>query len=53
VPEVSEGFFQVSDETATLSGLYDDVVNIDLQVAHYLSFEIELHTLLVGGPRIL
>jgi hypothetical protein len=44
VPEAVEGFFQVSDETAALSGLHDDVIDIDLQVVPYLPFEIELHT---------
>jgi hypothetical protein len=53
VPEVSKSFFQVGIETATLSGLYNDVINIDLQVAPDLSFEIELHTPLLGGPHIL
>jgi hypothetical protein len=53
VPEVSEGFFQVGDEIATLACLYDDVVNIDLQVALDFCFETELHTPLVGGPCIL
>jgi hypothetical protein len=32
-PKLSEGFFQVGDETAALPGLHDDVVDIDLQVA--------------------
>jgi hypothetical protein len=50
VPEVNEGFLKVGDETAALSGLYDDVINIELQVAPDLSFETELHTPLVGGP---
>jgi hypothetical protein len=41
-PEVSEGFFQVSDETTTLLGLHDDVVTIDLQVVHDFPFETRL-----------
>jgi hypothetical protein len=53
VPKVSEGFFQVSDEIATLVCLYNDVVNIDLQVAPDFYFKTELHTPLVGGPCIL
>jgi hypothetical protein len=52
-PEVVEDFFQVGDEIAALSGLHDDVIDIDLQVAPYLPFEAELHTLLVCGPCIL
>jgi hypothetical protein len=53
VPEVSKGFLKVNDKTATLLGLYDDVINIDLHVPRDLSLETELHTPLVGGPRIL
>jgi hypothetical protein len=30
VPKVIEGFFQVDDETTALSGLHDDIINIDL-----------------------
>ncbi len=52
-PEVSEGFFQVGDETAALLGLHDDVVDIDLQVVSYLLFEATLHTSLVCSPRVL
>ncbi len=51
--EVREGFFQVSDETAALPGLYDDVVDIDLQVVPDLPFKTGLHTPLVGGPCVL
>jgi hypothetical protein len=51
--DVSEGFFQIGNEAATLPGLDDDVVNVDLQVAPDLPFKTGLHTLLVGGPRIL
>jgi hypothetical protein len=29
-PEVIEAFFQVDDATATLLGLHNDVINIDL-----------------------
>jgi hypothetical protein len=53
VPEVVEGFLQVSYETATLSGLHNDVIDINLQVVPYSPFEIELHTPLVGGPYVL
>jgi hypothetical protein len=53
VPEVSEGFFLVGDETATLPGHHDDVVDVDLHVVLDLPFEIGLHTPLVGGPRVL
>jgi hypothetical protein len=49
-PEAVEGFFQVGDGIGALSGLHDDVIDIDLQVAPYLPFEAELHTLLVCGP---
>jgi hypothetical protein len=50
VPEVSRGFFLVSDETATLPSLHDDVIDIDLHVALDLPFKIGLYTPLVGGP---
>jgi hypothetical protein len=50
VPEAIKGFLKVGDETVALSGLHDDVIDIDFQVAPYLPFEIELHALLVGGP---
>jgi hypothetical protein len=52
-PDVSEGFFQVSDATATLSGLHDDIVDIYLQVAPDLRFEIGLYTPLVSGLHVL
>jgi hypothetical protein len=44
VPGAVEGFFQVGNETAALSGFHDDVIDIDLQVAAYLPFKGELHT---------
>jgi hypothetical protein len=53
VHEFIEGFFQVGDDTAALSGLHDDVIDIDLQVVPYFPFETELHTPLVGGPCVL
>jgi hypothetical protein len=43
VLEAIEGFCQVGDETAALSGLHDDVINIDFYVAPYLPFETKLH----------
>jgi hypothetical protein len=52
-PVAVEGFFQVGDETAAMSGLHDDVINIDPQFAPYLPFETELHTSLVCGPCVL
>jgi hypothetical protein len=48
--QVSEGFLQVGDETAALLGLYNDVVDVDLQVLPDLPLKTRLHTLLVGGP---
>jgi hypothetical protein len=51
--EVSEGFFQVSDETTALPGLHDDVVDVDLQVVPDLPLERGLHTPLLGGPHVL
>jgi hypothetical protein len=53
VHEFIEGFFQVGDDTNALSGLHDDVIDIDLQVVPYFLFETELHTPLVGGPCVL
>jgi hypothetical protein len=50
---VTEGFFQVDDETAALPGLHDDVIDIDLQVVPNLPFKIGLHTQLVGDPHVL
>jgi hypothetical protein len=51
--EVVESFFWVDNEAAALSRFYDDVVDIDLQVAPYWTFEVELHTPLVCSPYIL
>jgi hypothetical protein len=51
--EAVESFFQVGDETTTLSGLHDNVIDIDLHVAPYLPFETKLHTPLVCGPCVL
>jgi hypothetical protein len=31
--EVSEGFFQVGDDTTALLGLHNDVIDVDFQVA--------------------
>jgi hypothetical protein len=53
VPEVGKGLFQVGDETTSLSGLHNDDVDVDLQVAPDLPFETGLHTLLVGSPHVL
>jgi hypothetical protein len=53
LPEVVEGFLQVSDEVVALSRFHDDIVDIDLQVAPYLSLEVELHIPLVCGPCVL
>jgi hypothetical protein len=50
--EAVEGFFMVGDETVALSGLLDDVLDIDLQVVPYLPFETELHTPLVCGSCV-
>jgi hypothetical protein len=48
-----ECLFKVGNEGTPLSRFYDDVINIDLQVAPYLPFEIELHTSLVCSPHVL
>jgi hypothetical protein len=53
VPKVVECFFQVSNEAIALSGFYNDVVDIDVQVVMYLLFEVEQHTSLVCGPHVL
>jgi hypothetical protein len=38
-PEVSEGFFQVNNETTILPGLQDNAVDTDLQVVPDLPFK--------------
>jgi hypothetical protein len=53
LPEVIEGFFQIRDEAATLSGFYHDVVNVHLEVTHYLLFETKLHAPLICSPCLL
>jgi hypothetical protein len=53
LPKVVKGFLQVGDEATTLLRPHDDVVDIDLQVAPYLPFEVEMHTPPVCGPCIL
>jgi hypothetical protein len=50
MPEVDEGLFQVGDEAIALLGFYDDVINVDLQIAPNLALKVGLHTLLVRGP---
>jgi hypothetical protein len=50
LPEVVKGFLRVGDEATTLLRPHDDVVDIDLQVATYLPFEVEMHTPPVCGP---
>jgi hypothetical protein len=52
-PEAIEGFFQVGDEATALLGFYDDVVDIDLQVTHYLPLEAKLHAPLICGPTFI
>jgi hypothetical protein len=51
--EVGEDFLQVEDEVTNLSGLYDDVINVDFQIVPNLPLKIGLHTPLVGGPHVL
>jgi hypothetical protein len=52
-PKVVEGFFQIKDETAPLSGFYHDVIEVDLEVTPYLLFEAKLHTPLICSPHVL
>jgi hypothetical protein len=51
--KVVEGFFQVQDEAATLLGFYHDDIDINLEVAPYLLFEVKLHAPLICSPRVL
>jgi hypothetical protein len=53
MPEIVEGFLRVEDEATALLGLYNDVVNVDLQIMPDLFLKTGLHTPLVGGPCIL
>jgi hypothetical protein len=53
LPEVVEGFFQVSDEAIALLRFHDDAVDIDFQGVPYLLLEAELHTPLICDPCVL
>jgi hypothetical protein len=53
LPEVVEGFLQIGDEVAALSGLDHDVIDINLKFIPYLLFEAKLYTQLVCSPRVL
>jgi hypothetical protein len=53
LPEVVEGFLQIGDEVAALSGLDHDVIDINLKFMPYLLFEAKLYTQLVCSPRVL
>jgi hypothetical protein len=48
--EVGEGLFQVGEGAIALPGFYDDVIDVDLQIAPDLSLKAGLHTPLVGAP---
>ena len=50
--EVVEGFSQVVDERGGVSGLDDDVVDIDLDIPTNLLPEAGLHTPLIGCARV-
>jgi hypothetical protein len=51
--EVVEGFFQIGDEATTLSGFYHEVIDVNLEVAPYLLFEVKLHAPLICSPCVL
>jgi hypothetical protein len=51
--EVIEGFFQIGDEAAALSGFYHNVIDVDLEVTPYLLIVAKLHASMICRPRVL
>jgi hypothetical protein len=51
-PKVVEGFFQTGDEIATLSRLYHDVIDVNLEAIPYFLFKAKLHAPLICSPRV-
>jgi hypothetical protein len=50
--EVFEDFSHVVDERGGVSGLDDDVIDINLDILSNLLFEVCLHTPLIGCARV-
>jgi hypothetical protein len=51
--EIGEGFTQIVEQAIYFSGLDDDVVDVDFDVAAYLLLQAGLHAPLIGGSSIL
>jgi hypothetical protein len=51
--EVGKGFSQIFEQTVSLRGFYNDVVDVDFDIAADLLLQACLHTPLIGGSGIL